>query len=118
MRVRQAELCESVYRALCRLEARTGPRVDITRRLLMEAAGWGVDGLTIDEAEVRFGSRLNRALGYLQAWELVEAREALYEPNGEGRCIVITLPAGVAQSVRAARRTRRAAPAFFFGRSG
>lgn len=105
VRVRQAELCEEVFRALCRLQARTGDLVDVTCRSLMEAAGWPIQGLTVRQADQKFGRQLRNALTYLEEWKLIENRHALYEPNGEGRCIVVTLPAGVAQSVRASRRS-------------
>lgn len=107
VRERQRELCRQVLRGLSRLEARTGRTVDVTRRSLMEAAGWAVEGLTVRQAESKFGPQLDRTLRYLTDWGLVEAREALYEPNGEGRCIVVTLHAGVAQSVRASKFSHR-----------
>jgi hypothetical protein len=65
------------------------------------ALGLPYDG-TVKGARSRYRDQFVRSLGYLQRMGWVESVEAVYEPNGEGRGILVRLPAGVAQSVRAA----------------
>ena len=67
---------------------------------LVRALGLPYDG-TVKDARQRYRNQLVRTLGYLELMGWVEARETLYEANGEGRGILVRLKAGVAQSVRA-----------------
>jgi hypothetical protein len=106
----QGEACERFLRYVVRCEAVDGERVDRTWRQLAKGLGKPTHGLTDRQCRNRYRGAIRNTIDYLVAWGLLEGREALYEPalrpeapHGEGRCIVIVLKAGVAQSVRAAQ---------------
>lgn len=92
-----------MIRYLSRVQGREGDRILRTWSQLAKGLGLATEGLTDRQCRNRYRGSLYNTLDYLIAWGFLERREALYEPNGEGRCIVIVLPAGVAQSVRASR---------------
>lgn len=98
----QADACERLIRYLSRCERREGRRIDRTWRQLAAGLGKPVDGLSQRRARELYRGAIRRTIDYLIGWGYIESYETLYEPNGEGRCIVLTLPAGVAQSVQAA----------------
>jgi len=109
----QAESCERALRYFCRVE-RSG-RVDRTWKQLAAGLGYDVSGMNQRQARVRYRSRIERTIGYLTAWGLLDGRTTLWEGeagHSEGRCIVVSVPAGVAQSVEASppRRMAHTAP--------
>ncbi len=68
---------------------------------LATALGFPVMGMSVQEIEDRYKTRVTRTMGYLVAAGYVNGWEVAYqgrEPVG----ILVGLPAGVAQSVRAA----------------
>lgn len=99
----QADACEHMIRYLSRVQKRKGDTIDHTVRELAAGVGKPVEGLTTRQIRSLYWTGMRNTLRYLTEWGYVDAREALYETNREGRCIVITLHAGVAQSVQATR---------------
>lgn len=102
----QADAAERLIRTLSRDQSRKGDQLTYTWRQLAGALGKPVEGLSQRQARDRYRGPIRHTLLYLIEWGYVAGFEALYEPNGEGRCILIRLPAGVAQSVRASGNSR------------
>jgi hypothetical protein len=99
----QRDGCERTLWAVERIHRRTHGRGDVTWHELADELGYPTAGLTDRQIRNRYRARIANWLMYLTRWGLLDGYRAEWEPNGEGRCIVIGLPAGVAQSVRAAR---------------
>ena len=102
VRVKQLDDCEAMVRYLVRVDR--GAPIDRTWRQIAKGIGKPTEGLTMRECRNRYRGQIRRTLGYLQAWGLLRF-EAVYQGergHSEGRCIVVSLSAGVAQSVRAA----------------
>lgn len=107
---RQAAHMEAVIRLLARLEAREGYGIHRTWRQLSRGLGWAEKGMTVAEVHNRFKTQLHNTLGYLERIGWIDG----WEPIVEGRehtGVMIRVPAGVAQLVRAtgysATRERR-----------
>jgi hypothetical protein len=79
--------------------------------------GFDTRGMNQKEARERYRSRIRNTLSYLERWHGI-TYEALKEPNGEGRCIVIHVPADVAPLFRATMTTVRRSRAGIFPISG
>jgi hypothetical protein len=75
--------------------------VDLTVREWVEELGLPYDG-TVKGARTLYKHQIFRTLDSLLIMGRIERREPLWDDNREGRCIVVHIPAGVAQSVRAA----------------
>lgn len=104
----QADAAEQLVRHLARLQSREGDRILRTWRQLAKGIGKDVDGMTDRQARNRYRGAIRNTIGYLIDWGILAGYESLYEPSGEGRCIVVRLHAGVAQSVRAGQPWRPA----------
>jgi hypothetical protein len=94
-------------------EARTTDRGDVLvrRSIPQMIRGMGLEnGPTVHATRQRWRNQTFRWVAYLEPLG-VTAHEAPRGPDGRGTCVIFTIPAGVAQSVKAAvRGVRRVAP--------
>lgn len=100
----QLERMVELAKVLARRDPLDGSSVHWTWPQLAEAIGFPVMGMSKREIKVRWGVQLERTMRYLMAAGYVTGWEISYEtgsrePNG----ILVSLPAGVAQLVQAAR---------------
>lgn len=83
-----------------------GLTVHRTWRQFARGLGLADERTTVDEVETRFRGTLRNRLRYLELTGFVESWEAIYDGRGESTGILVRLPAGVAQSVRATPSAR------------
>src|SRR6185437_3179477 len=102
----QVEAMERQLRALLRLNNDRPGMLETTWPDVIEAVGFPTMGMSRDEIRRRYGSRVRNTMDYLIRAHLVD----VYEVRISGRQpvgILVSLPAGVAQSVQATPIRRR-----------
>lgn len=102
----QLERMTEMAKVLARQDPLDGSAVHWTWPQLARAVGLPVMGMSVREIKVRFGVQIKRTMRYLMAAGYVTGWEIKYdgrEPEG----ILVALPAGVAQLVRATRYRAR-----------
>jgi hypothetical protein len=101
---KQLDWLERVARTVLMSSDAQRGAVVIDRTIPQLVRGMGLPlGPTVHATRQRYRNQIFNTLGYLKAMGLVEgAAEAPRAADGRGRCILVCIPAGVAQSVRAA----------------
>ena len=100
---KQLDHMEHVMRYLARIAGREGDSFTRSIPQIAKGLGWPVKGLTVRKIRDRYESQITNTLGYLESAGYVDHVDRdLRRADGRGVGIRISLPAGVAQSVRAA----------------